>query len=100
LPLLISGISGAYDCSRDELRNGDVVRMAVTSFRPEADSYVRSYPPDLAGNLPNGDSRVYLVDASVGVTQHGHLTDTQYMGRASQLRLTHTADLIGVARFP
>src|SRR6478609_2453292 len=79
----VSGIAGAHDGGGRELRDSDVVGVAVCAFRAERDDHVGPNAPDVPDNFSYRDRSIYLVDGSVRIAQDGDFTDPEHrVGRS------------------
>ena len=93
VPGIITCIAGTHDSGRRELRDGDVVGVAVSAIRAKRDDHVGPNTPDVLDNCRNGSPGVNLVDGSIGVAQDRNFTNTKHSCGGSKFRFTHPADL-------
>ena len=92
LPGIVTCIAGAHDSGRRELRDCNVVRVAVSAIRAKRDDYVGLNKPDAPDNCRNGSRGIDLVDGSIGLAQDENFTNAKHSGRGSKFRFTHPTD--------
>jgi hypothetical protein len=95
VPGIVTCIGCAHDRGRRELRDRDVVRVAVGAIRTKCDDYVGPNASDTSDNCSDGSRSIDLVDGSIGVAQYEHFTNTKHCGGGSKFRFTHSANLSG-----
>jgi len=93
IPGLVGCIAGTHYSGRRELRNCDVVRVAVSTVRAKRDDHMRSNTPDFLNDCGYGSSGIDLVDSSIGVAEDKNVTNPKHSGGGSKFRFTHAADL-------
>ena len=94
VPGIVTCIGGTHDSGRGELRDRDVVRVAVSTIGAECYDYVGPNTSDVPDNCRNGSRGIELVDSSIGVARDENFTNTKDGSGGAKFRFTHAADLV------